>query len=385
MDMIQRAARIAALAVVLGVLGAAGACTSRQARQTERDVAAAVAAAGAATPLAQAFTMAQAPGNLTITPDGRRIVSLHQFFNPERVLAEVGANDALVHFPAPGEGALPTGLAAVLGIRSDTAGVLHILDNGNTAKAPPKLVLWDTRAGRHVRTIDLAAATDTNSFVNDLAFDYTRNRLYISDPAGGPNAAIIVVDLASGAARRVLQGHESVVPEQFEFATEGITPTRRRPDGSLEKPRIGVDGIAIDYRHEWVYYAPLHGRTMYRIPAAALADPAAAASLPSRVERYATKPPSDGMVMDEAGNIYLGDLPNNAFGVITAADRQYRELARRDDLKWVDDFEFGADGWLYVVTTQLHRSPELNAGRRAEQPPFRVFRMRPLARGRQGY
>ena len=332
-----------------------------------------------------AFAIDQPPGNLTITPDGRRILSLHQFFVPTRVLGEIAREGGVVHYPARGEGEIPVGLGAVLGIRSDTAGVLHILDNGNSGKAPPKLVLWDTRTNRLVRTIDLRAVTDTNSFINDLAFDYRRNHVYISDPAGGPNAAIVVVDMATGRARRVLQGHASTVPEDIEFATEGKVPTRKRPDGTLEPVKIGVDGITIDYQNEFVYFAPLHGRTMYRIRAAMLADAAMSAEqLGAGVERYSAKPPSDGMVMDQAGNIYLGDLPNNAFGVITPA-REYRELARRDDLKWVDDFEFGADGMLYIVTTQLHLSPELNAGKREPQPPFRIFRMQPLARGRQGF
>jgi sugar lactone lactonase YvrE len=333
-----------------------------------------------------AAAIEQPPGNLTITPDGRRILSLHQYYNPVRVLAELDPQgDAVRRFAQRGEGVLPTGLVAVLGIRSDTAGVLHILDNGNSGKAPSRLLLWDTYANRLVRTIELGGVTDTNSFVNDLAFDYRRNQVYISDPAGGPNAALIVVDMATGRPRRVLQGHASMVPEPETFAVEGITPTRRKPDGTLEQPRIGVDGIGIDHAHEWVYYAPLHGRTMYRIPAAALADTSLGDSaLAARIERYASKPPSDGIAIDRAGNIYLGDLPNNALGVITV-DRRYHELARSPELKWVDDFAWAPDGSLHIVTTQLHRSPTLNAGRRDPQGPFRIFRITPLAPGRVGY
>lgn len=378
-------------AVLGGLLAAtvvAGCGGARAARETAGTVsgesAGSVAASTAPAQVTPAGALDQGPGNLTITPDGRQILSLHQFYAPVRVLAELQGQDQLVRYPEPGEGALPTGLVAVLGVRSDTAGVLHILDNGNIGKAPPKLVLWDARADRHVRTVDLRAVTDTNSFINDLAFDYRRNHVYISDPAGGPNAAILAVDMATGQARRLLVGHASVVPESIEFAVEGMVPTRKLPDGTLVKLKIGVDGIGIDYANEWVYYAPLHGRTMYRIRAEDLANGALSAEqLGARVERYASKPPSDGIVLDEAGNIYLGDLPNNAFGVITT-DRQYRELARGPEYKWVDDFEFAPDGSLHVVTTQLHRSPTLNAGKRAVDGPFRIFRTQPLAPGRQG-
>ncbi len=335
-----------------------------------------------------AHAIGQPPGNLTITPDGRRIMSLHQYFTPVHVFGEiegVGASSRVVRYPRPGEGVIPLGFFAVLGIRSDTAGVLHILDNGRVSKGPPKLVLWDTRAERIVADIPLDAVTDSDSFVNDLAFDYKRGQLYITDPAGGPNAALIVVDVASRRARRVLEGHSSVVPENFTFAVEGRVPTQRLPDRTLRTVRVGVDGIGIDYDREWVYYGAVHSHTMYRIRAADLANPALSdAQLGQRVERYASKPPSDGIVLDAAGNIYLGDLPNNAFGVITR-DRRYHELARGPELKWVDDFEFGTDGALYFVTTQLHRSPTLNAVKRDPQLPWRIFRTQPLAPGRQGY
>ena len=328
------------------------------------------------------------PGNLTITPDGRRVTSLHQAYAPVRVLAELsgsGSGTTLLNYPDLGEGEIPVGLTAILGIRSDTAGVLYMLDNGSSGLAPSKLLLWDSNTDQLLGNISLESVTEPNSFVNDLAFDYARNQVYISDPAGGDNAAIVVVDLATGQARRVLRADPSVIADPaVTFSVEGITPTRRLPDGTLVQPRLGVDGIVIDYDREWVYYGALHGTTLYRIPAASLADPAAAAQLPTLVESYATKPPSDGMAIDSEDNIYLGDLPHNAFGVITP-DRQYRELGRSAEYKWVDDFEFDAEGRLHFVTTQLHRSPDLNAGQRAGVPPFRIFRFDPLAEGRQGY
>ena len=35
----------------------------------------------------------QAPGNITLTPDGRMIISLHQFYGPELRVAEVARTD----------------------------------------------------------------------------------------------------------------------------------------------------------------------------------------------------------------------------------------------------------------------------------------------------
>lgn len=329
--------------------------------------------------------MAQSPGNLTILPDGRRVVSMQAYFTPQRTLAEVRPNGELVDYPAGGEGRLP-GMAAVLGIRSDTAGLLYVLDNGNNTKAPPKLVLWDARANRLVRTIDLKAAADTNSQLNDFAFDPKRQLLYMSDPAGGVNGGLVVVDLKAGTARRALAGVRGVVSEDTVMTVEGHTVTQKLPDGTLRHPKIGLDGIAIDYAKEWVYLGPFMSHSMYRVRAADLANPALTREqLAQRVERYASKPFSDGITIDSRGNVYLGDIEGNAIGVVTASDRTYHVIAQGAPYKWIDDFEFGTDGYLYAIASQLHLSPAFNAGKREPVLPFQMFRFRPLAPGRQGY
>lgn len=319
------------------------------------------------------------PGNLAIAPDGRRFVSLHQNFDPPRQLIEVDAQGNEVTFPRAGQDPLPP-LVAVLGVRVDTAGVLWILDNGDQGRQPSKIVAYDTRAGRLLRTFVLAPPViEANSWINDLDFDYPNRKLYISDPAGGPNAALLVVDMMTGDARRVLRGHASVIPTDTTWTVSGKPLVELRPDGSRVRPVIGVDGLVLDAAREWLYYGALDGRTMWRIRAADLANPALDdAALGARVERYATKPPSDGLRMDQGGNIYLGDLERNAIGVI-AADRSYRELARGDAAVWIDDFEFGTDGTVYIVDTQLHLSPPLDAGQDRAQRPFIIYRMAPLA------
>jgi sugar lactone lactonase YvrE len=82
------------------------------------------------------------------------------------------------------------------------------------------------------------------------------------------------------------------------------------------------------------------------------------------MERYGEKPPCDGISIDDAGNVYVTDVENNAVGV-TSPDGSYRVLASDDGhLSWPDGFSFGPDGHLYVAVSQLHRSAVFNAGRR---------------------
>jgi len=86
----------------------------------------------------------------------------------------------------------------------------------------PKLVGWDTNNDKLYRVIYLPPpVAPKDAFVNDFAIDSGRKRIFISDPAGGSNAALIVVNLETGAARRVLEGHVSVVPENVDLIIDG--------------------------------------------------------------------------------------------------------------------------------------------------------------------
>ncbi len=248
----------------------------------------------------------------------------------------------------------------------------------------PRLVGWHATEDRLVADIDLSSVTTDQSFLNDLAVDPLRKTAYIADPAGGADAAIIVVDLAQGDARRVLGGHESVLPEDISLVIDG-TPVRiRADDGSEIQPRIGINPIALDKTGEWLFYGPMHGRSMYRMRTADLRNnELTPQELGNSVERWSDKPICDGISIDNAGNLYLGDLANNAIGII-GPDRKYRVLISDPRLSWVDAFSFGPENYLYVVANQLHRSAVLNAGESNTKPPFLVMKFRALAEGTSG-
>jgi sugar lactone lactonase YvrE len=319
----------------------------------------------------------QAPGNLTVTPDEQLVMSLHQFYNPPYPVAEY-QNGTVSPFLPQGEDSPVT--ASVLGILSDSSGIVWILDNAMGTDRVPQLVGWDSQQNILHKTISLADVTPTGSFINDLRIDETTQTAFITDPAGGDNAALIVVDLESGEARRVLEGHYSVTPEPIDLFVEGNPLLIRTQERTYQRPHVGVDAIALDPNNEWLYYGALHGTSLYRIRTADLTDSSLTdAALGERVEKYADKPICDGILMDGAGNIYLGELAANAIGVITP-NGEYRRLFQDDRLSWVDDFEFSADGQtIYAVANRLHLSAPLNAGVEAGEPPFYIFEFEPLA------
>lgn len=328
------------------------------------------------------------PGNVTATANGRIIMSQHQFYQPQYTVVEY-KDQALLPFPnkemSAADSTAPIKLDSVLGIRSDANGIVWMLDNGMRSGVTPKLVGWNSKTNKLQRLIYLPAPiAPKDAFVNDFALDAQHNHAFISDPAGGANAALIVVNLATGAARRVLEGHRSVLPENVDLVIDNVPIQVKTPSGELVKPHIGVNPITEDLANEWVYFGPMHGLSLYRIKAADLINESLTPQeLARKVERYSDKPISDGISIDENNNIYLGDLANNAIGVI-APNRQYRQLAQCPRLSWVDSFSFGSNGQLYAVVNRLHRSATLNGGDNQSKPPYFLLKVKALAAGLPG-
>lgn len=316
------------------------------------------------------------PGNIAVTEDGRVFLSLHQFFGARYRAVELMPDGSTRPFPneawatPPGERGV--GLHNVLGLVADRRGVVWMLDASRGTERAGRLVGWDTRHDRLHKIVYLAPPLiPENAFLNDLAVDPAHDAVYIADTAGPDNAALVVVDLDTGEARRVLAGSRFTIPEDVPMVIDGRTITL-----GGEPARIGVNPITIDAASEWVYFGPMSGRSLYRVRTVDLLDPSLSEeALASRVERYGDKPICDGIAVDTAGNVYITDIGDNAIGIV-GGDGAYRKLYQGDQLSWPDGFAVGPDDWIYVVVNQLHRSPPLNNGENAAQMPFLVMRFK---------
>jgi len=293
------------------------------------------------------------PGNVTVMDNGRIIMSLHQFYLPKYTVVEY-KNKALVPFPneewSAADSKSTLKLDSVLGIRSDV--------NGMRSGAMPKLVGWNTKTDKLHQVVYLPEpVAPKDAFVNDFAVDSRRHHIFISDPAGGTNAALIVVNLTTGKARRVLEGHTSVIPEAVDLIIDKVPVQVKDESERLVRPHIGVNPITEDLNNEWVYFGPMHGHSLYRIKADDLVDENLNTGvLANRVQRYSSKPVSDGMTIYKDNNIYLGELAANAIGVISS-NRTYHRLAQ---------------------------SHTLNGGVSTSKPPYYLIRVKALAAGLPG-
>ncbi len=326
-------------------------------------------------------------GNGAFTADGRLVVSHHpMYLTPHRV-SVFEPNGSLAPFPNL-QWNTPTGdpagwLDAVLGLHDDSQGRIWLADMGTRSRIPAKFVVWDTRADALWRTLLIPAEVLTPfSEPNDFVVDEARGKIYIADEGAGhggdgSRAALIVMDIETGRAERRLEGRDGIRAEAQPLVIDGHVVGHNGSDGLHGPMKVGVDGIAMDAAGAWLYLSPLNGHTLWRLRVDDLLDPALDDdALAERLERYADKPNSGGMCMTAEGDLYMTVIESNCIGRVRP-DRQYDEPVKRADMFWPDGVMAGPDGALYVVATQLPRSPGLARPGEAPALPFKVFRFDP--------
>ncbi|OMH39310.1 hypothetical protein BGP75_03835 [Motiliproteus sp. MSK22-1] len=301
------------------------------------------------------------PGNPSITPDGRILMTVHPLAHPSIKMVEITATGEQRAFPnkeiAVGEN---SAFKAPLSVRTDADGVAWILDLG--AK---QLWGWNTRTNKEIKRIDIPKEVlRPTSFIQDFALDQKRGRIIIADMTQGdlksaPIPAFIVVDLETGAARRVAESNAALLPD-----LEG---------------GFAVNPITIDPDFEWVYFGAMHGHTLYRLPASAFDYN----DVSDQIEVYGPKPYSDGITVDGSGNVYINDIEAHVIGVTTPG--RYKVVAELPDgQSWPDGISFGGDGYVYATVNQLERSAALNGGKETGTGHFHLVRIPALAEGKVG-
>ena len=326
---------------------------------------------------------------VTVSPGGRIFVNFPRWGDrPDFTVGEIVDGKTVAYPDAamnefdpdqPGEH-----LLSVQSVVVGPDGRLWALDTANpkfegVIPGGAKLVAFDLDTNRPVRTItfpDNVALPTT--YLNDVRFDLTRDGgyAYITDSSSkGPNA-IIVVDLADGSSRRVLNGHASVTAEGgFLPMVEGRPLMQNPGDKPPKHIAIGSDGIAISPDGQFLYYTPLAGRHLYRVPTEALRDASMSPEdVADAVEDLGNRGfASDGLETDAAGNLYLTDYEDNAV-VVRSPKGDYTTLVHDPRLLWPDTLSVAADGHLYITANQLHRQKTYQDGEDRRVKPYVLFR-----------
>jgi sugar lactone lactonase YvrE len=224
-----------------------------------------------------------------------------------------------------------------------------------------KLVEVDAATGGIVQSVAFDETTaPPGSYLNDVRIDHSHGAAYITDSGTG---ALVVVDLESGASRRVLGDHPSTSAEEVVLTIGGAQWLL--PNSAA--PQVHADGIAYDATNDLVYYQALTGRTLYRIAGAVLRDASLDdQALGQAVEKVAESGASDGLLWDGKDGVFISAIENDAIKHWSPSG--VKTVIADPRIAWPDSFAMGPDGSLYVTTSQIHRGPN-------PPEPYRILRI----------
>ena len=269
----------------------------------------------------------------------------------------------------------------VQSVHCDAKDRLWVLDPASPAFAGvvpggPKLVAFDLATGETIRAYPFPAEIASGkAYLNDVRVDAERDVAYLTDSGVG---AIVVVNLVSGKARKFLVDDPRTKAEpDVKLKVGGKELHFQTPEGAEgPAPQVHSDGIALDRKGEWLYWQALTGRTLYRVKTEALrAADATDATVAAAVEKVGPSVASDGMEIDEAGNVYLTSIEQDAI-VMRKPDGTLVTLASDPRLAWPDSIAFGPAGTLYVSCSQIHRTPMVHPNTEMPKTPFALYRLK---------
>ena len=316
------------------------------------------------------------PACIAVSGDGRVFFDLHAFGHPKRfgddVLFEI-VDGRPVPFP---NAAAQKDLRAPFGITVDRQNRLWAVESGGLEGFQTRIVAFDLSDGRKI--IDHRLPEGVGTFAQDLRVTPDGRTIVLADTGlfRFTEASLLVVDAATGAFRRRFSGHPSLEPEDYFIRRYDGAPHRLAY--GLVSFQVGVDGLSISPDGEWLYYATMSHRGLYRLRMSALLDPSG--DVVATIERVGGKPQSDGIEVDASGTVFLTDVENSGIATVDASG-QLSTLIKKRGVIWADSVALGQNGDVYFTDSAIPAyvqplatppPPEVLDAHK----PFRVYRIR---------
>lgn len=228
-----------------------------------------------------------------------------------------------------------------------------------------KVVVFDIATKRAIKIYYFDAdVAGKNSYVDDLRIN--GKYAYLTD-AGW--AGLIVLDLETGKARRVLTNSPSTLASNSSIKLDG--KILLAPDGQVLK--VNADPLELSPDNQWLYYGPLNG-PMYRIPTAALNDSGLSdEALKKMVEVWFDMPPSGGTAMTKDGTFYFSDLAEDALKR-RLPDGKIETVIKDSRLHWVDAPVIDENNIIWLPVPQIDRVGLFQNGKNMTQWPVEILK-----------
>ena len=205
----------------------------------------------------------------------------------------------------------------------------------------PKIFVFDLTTNSLKRTYTITESSiHKDSYINDVRIDAKNNKAYFTDSG---HAGLVILDLESGESKRVLNEHTSTLAEVSQLTF---------PDGSTWENTVHSDGIALDVNNDILYYHALSGYSLYAIPTAVLNN-GTQEEIENSVSLVKKTSAPDGMILDDASNLYFADLENNKVMKMDTNTKEVSTLIEGDQVRWADTFSI-YKGDLYYTNSRIN-------------------------------
>ncbi len=313
---------------------------------------------------------------VTITRDGRTFVCYPGADGPGVQAEEIKPDGSHHPFPdaewnawKPGRD-ITHGFVCVNALRIGPDGSLYIVDAGSPGSDEPavpgagRIFQVDLKTNQVARIYALTEAAKPKSYIDDIRFNGPT--AYITD-VGEPG--LIVLDLQSGNARRVLDGDPSATARRPMYA-DGVVQVDKEGKNRVSH----TDQLEVSPDGKFLYYLPCPG-PMARVETRFLDDPALPAdALAKHVDNYLDTPTCGGTAIDAAGNIYYSDTNAERILKITP-DKQVTTLVADSRLQWSDAMWIDDKGLLWLPATQQNRTPGFDHGKQEVDYPVWIYKI----------
>jgi len=316
-------------------------------------------------------------------PDGRVFVNFPRWTEDAPVsVAELAKDSSLKPYPDETWNAwrnseatkmAPGGhFVCVQSVVADGHGNLWVLDpaapgNEKVIAGGPKLVRIELATNKVAQIIRFGEDVALQgSYLNDVRFHPDGHTAFITD--SGARGSIVVVDLASGKARSVLDGHPSTQPDRaVDVTIDGKKLQRVDGRGFM----VAADGIALSRDGKTLYWQPLTGRTLYSIGTALLSsdEPEEAGK---KVVRVGTSNLADGLLMSRSDRLFLTSPEDNSVRMWDG--NRARVVVQDSRLRWPDSLAEADDGSIYVTASRIQDMSWFKADA-SHVLPTKLFRM----------
>lgn len=258
---------------------------------------------------------------------------------------------------------------AVQSVHIDRQDRLWVLDTGMVDEAAGRqacVYQIDLVTDRVVRVLPVPfRVAPEGSYLNDIRLTPDGRHAFISESGLG---SIIILDVDLGTMRRTFDKSRAARGRADRTPVIDGQPWIDQTTG--DPLVVHCDGIAVSPDGAWVHFQSISNDRHYRVPVEKMLS----GGFPNTLtERLGRAPVTDGIIFDDAGNLYFSALEENAI-IYTTPQGEWVTLAQSPDLKWPDSFAIHRPtNTLYFTTAQIHLTPPYAINGTLPQDPFRLW------------